>query len=293
MSLDDWAFVSGVCAARETLFLSERAIDELSGLSPREVSSRLSRSFFGPVEPLDSIDRVSDVRLAQELDEIAKLSPSPAIADILRAGRAAHEMRKVIAELPDGADSRELARFLARLSLRALGLAERFAARLEPPFPEPVAGARSAASLLVDSAELMVTLELADESGDAVVASWADRRAQAASARVARRALAQGLPSEALYFFFRGRLLTARAREFLSDRTERAAAAIAGEFAEGADGPELLEVAAASKGEPFSPGRVLHYLLAFGEQARLIRRAAYRSLGWLETAGEPGRGIAA
>lgn len=281
MSLDGWAYVSGMCAARQTLFFSNRALEELGGLSPRELAARLSRSFFGPVEPISAFDRIAAARLRRELDELAGVSPSGEPVDIIRARLAADRIRMGLAELPQQLDPRELERFLSRLCLRAETLSERFASAIGGNLPEPSGRGQLAASLLIDSAELIVILELAESAKDAAMLRWAESCARMASGRVARRALNLGLPREAMGFFFRGRLFTDSAREFLANWNERSASAISPEISEDAEENMLLEIARSSVAEPFSPGRVLHYLLEFRQQNRLIRHAVYKSLGWL------------
>ena len=283
MKKDAWGFVSGVSVARETSFLPQRFMDELAATPPAEAAVRLGRTWFGPADPLTLFDAFARQRRDREFDDIEKLSPASWPVDLLRIRFATDEVRKGIDSVPDGADGTELARSLVRLSVRAGRYAEQFAEQFSSPLPRPGASARLAASLLVDSAELEITYKIADLADDEILARYAEARAQAASAKVALRALKLGIPREDLAsFFFRGRLITERARGFLNDYREAAALALLPEgCSPGTEDDFLLSVAAQSKGNAFSAARVLYYLLGFLQQERHLRLAVYSSLGRL------------
>ncbi len=282
MRREGWAYVCGMCAAREAEFLPNRFIDDLAALPPEEASLRLARTFFGPVEPLSSFDRCARERRNREFVQIDGLCPEAFPVELARLPFAADEVRKGLNEVPEGADSAELARALSRLCLRAGGFAYRMAAELARPLPPVETSARVCASLLLDSAELSLALSIAGLSGDGILARWAEARAKAGSARVALRAVRLGVPRETVgAFFFRGPLLTEESREFLRDYDGPAARKLRPADLSGREDEYLLALSAESRGEPFSAARVHHYLMGFLEQERRLRLAAYAALGWL------------
>jgi hypothetical protein len=282
MTRSGWAYVCGLCVARETAFFSPRSVEELSTLAPGEVVARLGRSFFGPVEPLASFDGAECDRTRRELDEIEKLSPNGVPVDMVRLRFVANELRKGIGELPEGADVAELQQLGQRLALRAGKYADDFAAELDTTLP-PLGGAsaRLAASLLIDSAELAVGLKLAMFEGDAVLVRCATANARLGSGKVALRAVRLRFPRELVEgFFFREPVVTDAGRDFLLNYDEPSALRLYPEGAvPGAEDAFLLRLAGESKGEPFSAARVYHYLLGFLDQVQHLRRVVYVSLG--------------
>lgn len=277
---EGWAYVCGMCTAREAEFLPARSVKDLAALPPDEVSRRLARTFFGPAEPLSSFDGLARERRNREFDEIEDLSPESAPVDLARLPFAADEMRRALNEIPKGADAAELASSLSRLCLRAGHFADMMAAELAPPLPRVEVPARVSASLLVDSAELAAGLKLARLSGDELLARWAGARMRAASARVALRVVRLGIPREAVEsFFFRGPLMTEGAGEFLRDYDGPAAEKLFPPGSAGREDEFLFELSIASRGEPFSAARVLSYLLGYLRQERLLRLSVYAALG--------------
>ena len=283
MKQETWSFASGAAIARETSFLPARAIEELAVLNLPEVSARLARSWFGPAEPLAQFDRLASERRERELEYFEKVSPESAPVDLVRLGLAADHLRAGLAEIPDTADSGELGRGLAQLTLLAGRFHLHFQHELRPPLPSPEPSARLAAALLIDSAELGITEAIAAGSGDALLRRWAEARTGVMAGKVAVRALRLGMPKDALFqFFFRDRLLPERARDLRNDYREQAALRLYPDGCEpGREETFLLALAGQSKGQPFSAAVVLHYLLGYLEQERLLRLAVYEALGKL------------
>jgi len=278
---DSWAYVSGVCAAREAAFFNARFFAELAALSPVELSNRLSRSFFGPVEPLASFDPIARQRRRREFDEIESLCPDRLPVTLLRLRFAGDSIRKALDEVPDRVAPEELGAIMVRLSLRASDFAALFAAQFCGPFEGRGVSARQAASLLVDSAELLLTLRIAQNSGDLFLVDWARAAVRVGSAKVASRAVAAGVPRQTLdELFFRQELLTVEAQEFLAVYVEAAAEWLYPDGATaGGEEAYLLSVCEGFKAEPFSAARVLGYLAGFLDQERKLRLAVYTSLG--------------
>jgi len=282
MTREAWAYVCGLCVARETAFFSSRSIEELSTLGPADVATRLARSFFGPVEPLMSFDRVERDRTNRELDEIEKFSPDSVPVDMVRVRVAANELRKGISEVPDTADVAELHRLLLRLTLRTGKFADDFAAEFGTTLPSLAgASARLAASLLVDSAELVVALKRARLSNDELLVRCANASVRMGSGKIALRSVRLKFPKEVVgAFFFREHIRGDESRDFLQNYDEGSALRLYPEGAvPGAEDAFLLRLSGESKGEPFSAARVYHYLLGFLDQVRLLRSAVYASLG--------------
>jgi len=278
---ESWSFASGAAIARETAFLPARAIEELAVLTPPEISARLARAWFGPAEPLMQFDRLASERREKELQYFEKVSPDGAPLDLVRLDLATDRMRAGLGEIPDAADTGELAHGLAQLAVRAGRFHPRFQHELRPPLPSPEPSARLAAALLIDSAELSITGEIAAGSGDALLRRWAEAKTGAMAGKVAVRALRLGMPKDALFqFFFRDRLLPDRSRDLRNDYREQTALRLYPEGCEpGREESFLLALAGESKGQPFSAAVVLHYLLGYLEQERLIRLAVYGALG--------------
>lgn len=279
MRPEDWCFASGAAVAREAGFLPQRAIEEMAALSPQEVSLRLARSWFGPAEPLSQFDRLARERREQELTYFQKISPAPTPVELFRLGPAADRLRDGLQAVPEPADSGELAAGLQKLALRAGDFLERFLQEFAPPLPPCEPSARLAASLLVDSADLLIGDELC--RGDGSLEAWSAARMRAMAGKVSLRAVRLGTPKELLQrFFFRGRLLPELAAELAQDYREPTALRL---FPEGCGPGEedgfLLRHSEQSKGQPFSAAVVLRYLLGFLDQERRIRRAVYAALG--------------
>lgn len=279
MRPEDWCFASGAAVAREAGFLPQRAIEEMAALPPQEVSLRLARSWFGPAEPLSQFDRLARERREEELSYFAKISPSGTPVDLFRLGLAADRLRDGLQEVPDSADSGELAAGLRKLALRAGDFFEQFLREFSPPLPPCEPSARLAASLLVDSAELLIAEELC--RGDGSLEAWSAARMRAMAGKVSLRAVRLGTPRELLLrFFFRDRLLPESAAELAQDYRESTALRL---FPEGCGPGEedrfLLRNSEQSRGQPYSAAAVLRYLLGFLDQERLIRRAVYAALG--------------
>jgi hypothetical protein len=286
MKAEDWCFASGAAVGREAAFLPARAIEELAALAPAEVSSRLSRSWFGPAEPLLQFDRLARERRELELGYFQKVCPDRVVVDLLRLGQAADRMRAGLADIADGSGAAEFASALQKLALRAGDLQPQFMEEFRPPLPDPQPSARLAAALLIDSAELLIGSRLAE--GEQTLRSWSESRAQALTAKVALRSVRQNVPRELLRsFFFRGALLSGPAGDFLRDYREAAALALypAG-CTPGQEEDFLLAAIESSKGQPFSSAVVLRYLLGFLDQERRLRRAVYGSLGKIPAQGE-------
>jgi hypothetical protein len=258
-----------------------RAIEELAFLNPPEISARLARAWFGPAEPLAQFDRLASERREKELDYFEKVSPDSAPVDLVRLGLAADRLRAGLAEIPDASDAGELAHGLAQLTVRAGRFHRRFQDELRSPLPSPEPSARLAAALLIDSAELSITEKIAGSSGDALLRRWAETRTGVMAGKVAVRALRLGIPKDALLqFFFRDRLLPDRSRDLRNDYREQTALSLYPAGCEpGREETYLLALAGESKGQPFSAAVVLHYLLGYLEQERLIRLAVYGALG--------------
>jgi hypothetical protein len=278
---ESWSFASGAAVAREAAFLPGRAIEELAVLSPQEVSTRLSRTWFGPAEPLPQFDRLASERRAKEFEYFEKISPGTAPVDLLRLGLAADRLRAGLAEIPDAADAGDLAQGLAQLAIRAGRFHEEFREELSPPLPSPEPSARLAAALLIDSAELAIGERIAAGSGEAMLQRWAEARTSAMAGKVGVRALRLGMPKDPLFlFFFRDRILPDRARDLRNDYREQTALRLYPPGCEpGREEAFLLGLAGESKGQPFSAAVVLRYLLGYLEQERLIRLAVYAALG--------------
>jgi hypothetical protein len=280
-SADAWAYVSGLCEAREAAFLQAPFFADIAALRPEDAAARLSRTFFGPVARLEDFDTLAEARRNREFDDIGKVSPDDLPVKLARLPFAAARLHRAISGVDDDAACGQMLDALVRGCLAAGDLADEFYHEFEALAPPQsrdtrIAGAPTAASLLADSAELLIALRLAECTGDAVIMRWADAHMRAGCNRVARRALNRGIPRAMLgMWFFRGALATREAADFLSDYTIQAAERLAGGAAEAS----LLAITASSKGEPFSPGRVLHYLLAYLEQERRLRAAVYASLG--------------
>jgi hypothetical protein len=280
---ESWSFASGAAIAREAAFLPSRVIEELAFLAPQEVSVRLARTWFGPAEPLVQIDRLINERREKEFEYFEKVSPDGAPIDLLRLGLAADRLRAGLSQVPDSADAEELARGLAGLAPRAGRFAERFLLELSPPLAPPEPSARLAGSLLIDSAELSITSNIAAGAGDERLRRWAAAKTQAMAGKVCLRAVRLGVPKDFLFlFFFRRRPLPDQARDLQSDYREQNALRLYPPGCEpGREEACLLEVAGQSKGDPFSAAVVLRYLLGYLEQERLIRLAVYGALGKL------------
>ena len=276
-----WAYVCGVCAARETAFLQPRTIEELGGLAAGEVVQRLARTFMGTVESLSDFDRVAQRRQSAELADILALSPSPLPVDLMRVREGAERMRAGLGELPPRLDAASFAQALRDLSIRSGDFAAEFAALFSRTWSDPGPEARAAASLVIDGAELEVVQALASVADDPVVEKWAGYRVGEGTARVADRALKLGISRDMLAdYFFRDALMSRKARDFLMDFNAQAAAAM---YPEGVtpDNVEqrMLAVTAESTGNPFSAGRVVHYLQLFADQIRRVRLAVYEATG--------------
>jgi hypothetical protein len=281
MRQEAWAYVSGVCAAREAEFLTPRFTDELAALPPEQVSARLQRSFFGPAEPLTAFDRFARERRNREFDEIGKVCPDSLPMKLVQMDLAADKMRKSLADIPEHIDAAELVRVMQKLALRAGHFADDFANAFPKQAHQPEPSARVAASLIIDSSELLMGLDAAEKSGDRVVKEWARERARVGSGKVAMRLISLGIPKEpARAFFFRDKLLTQEAKDFLVDYDEASARRLYPHGVHpGHEDEYLVRVAEAAKGEPFSAARVLHYLLSYMEQEKRLRMAVYVSLG--------------
>ncbi len=281
MKQESWSFASGAAIARETAFLPARAIEELTVLNPPEISARLARSWFGPAEPLAQFDRLASERREKELEYFEKISPDSAPVDLVRLGLAGDRMRAGLAEIPDAADTGELAHGLAQLAVLAGRFQHQFQQELLSPLPSPEPSARQAAALLIDSAELSITGKIAAGSGDALLRRWAEARTWVMAGKVAVRALRLGMPKDALLqFFFRDRLLPDRSRDLRNDYREQTALRLYPAGCEpGREETYLLDLAGESKGQPFSAAVVLRYLLGYLEQERLLRLAVYGALG--------------
>ena len=283
MRAEAWAYVSGLAAARENAFFSRRAIEELASLRPDELRARLSRSFFGSVEPLSAFDRFARERRDREFDEIEELSPANVVVPLVRVGFAADAMRRRLGEIPEGADQGMLVRILQNIGLAAGELADDFRRKLAGPLPPPGDSARQAASLLIDSAELLLVVELAEKAGDRLISEWSRVRVQTGCAKVSLRAVKLGVSEVMLSrFFFRGRLMGKRAEELLKDYDEQAAMHLYPPGAvPGREDEAVFGTLDGAVSEPFSAARVLRYLLGFLRQENMLRRAVYTSLGRL------------
>jgi len=286
MKPEDWCFASGAAIGREAAFLPARTIDEMASLAPQEVSNRLARSWFGPAEPLGQFDRLARERREKELDYFEKVSPDGMLVNLLRLGWAADRLRAGLGEVADVSTPEQLAETLRELASRAGRFRDDFVAEFHPPLPDPAPSARLASALLIDSAELAIGSRLA--AADASLQAWAQARARAFAAKVALRAVRQNAPKELLRgFFFRGALLTDEAKDFLQDYREPAALKLYPPGCPaGREEGFLLSVSEASKGQAFSAGVVLRYLLGFLDQERRLRRAVYASLGKIPAGGE-------
>jgi hypothetical protein len=286
MKLEDWCFASGAAVGREAAFLPSRAIDELSSLAPQEVAGRLARSWFGPVEPLQQIDRFLRERRDRELEYFQKVSPSSVVVDLLRLELAADRMRVGLSEVRDSSGAVELAASLEKLALRAGPFCPLYLEEFRPPLPDPAPSARLAAALLIDSAELGICSRLAAEEES--LRDWVGTRTRLLTAKVCLRAVRQNVPKELLRgFFLRGPLLTAEVGDFLQDYREPAALGLYPPgCAVGEEQAWLLASAEDSKGQPFSAAVVLRYFLGYLEQERRLRRAIYGALGKIPAGGE-------
>ena len=281
MRREAWAYVSGVCAAREAEFLTPRFIDELAALPPDQVGAKLQRSFFGPAEPLTAFDRLARERRNREFGEIAKICPENLPMKLVQMDFAADKMRKALIDIPEHMDAVEFGRAMQKLILRAGDFTDDFAGAFPKQMRQPEHSARVAASLLIDSSELLITFDAAEKSEDKVLIEWARERARVGSGKVAVRAIALGIPKDmARPFFFRDKLLTQEAKEFLVDYDEASARRLYPYGVHpGHEDEYLVRVAEAAKGEPFSAARVLHYLLSYLAQEKRLRTAVYMSLG--------------
>ena len=279
MKPEDWCFASGAAVAREAALLPVRAIEDLASLAPQEVSNRLARTWFGPAEPLLQFDRLARERREKELEYFEKVSPSRILVDLLRLGLAADRLRIGLSGVADGAGGAELAAALQKLALRAGDFQPQFLEQFRPPLPEPQPSARLAAALLIDSAELLLSSSLA--AGEESLAAFSEARTRTYVAKVSLRAVRQNVPKELLAnFFFRGALLTGDARDFLQEYREPAALRLYPPgCAPGQEEAFLLSAIDDSKGQPFSAGVVLRYLLGYLDQERRLRRAVYACLG--------------
>jgi hypothetical protein len=283
LASESWAYVCGLCVAREGAFIPPRFIEEMGTLSPAEFASRLSRTYVGTVDPLAAFDRVIEKRFNDELDEMIDLSPSSLPVDLVRVRPAADAMRRAVGGLAGRLDAAGFAEEMKALRLRAGDYADEFAALFEGPWPDPGDDARTAAALAIDSAELMLVEKIASTCDDAIVRTWAEYRVGEGAARVAARALKLKLARGLLAgYFFRGALLTSRAQNFLAEFNDAAALALypSGVTPENVRG-RLLEVTGASTGQPHSAGRVLHYLQLFADQIVRLRRAVFEATGRL------------
>jgi hypothetical protein len=301
MSAEAWTFPSGVANARESTFFPARFFDELAALPPQEVTGRLARSWFGPAEPLADFDAVAQRRREQEFGYFERICPTSWPIDLLRVRFSVDRLREALEEVPPVApDAESFSDSLGRLILRADRFHEELRRELlpgrngerggSPPAPEGMA--RPAASMLLDSAELAITLKVAASSGDRLLKRWAQARALTAAAGVSYRAVRLGLPRELLAaYFFRQQapppLLPELAQALLGDYREQTARSFYPDGCEpGGEEAYLLEVAGESRGEPFCPAVVLRYLSGYLEQERRLRLSVYISLGKIRSAGE-------
>jgi hypothetical protein len=276
-----WSYVCGMCNARETTFLADRLIDDIGMLAADEAAARVSRTFFGAVEKPEAIDRAAARRTAAELAEIAGACPSSLPVDLVRLRPAADRMRAGLEVVPQSTGASGMHGILAELSLRAGDLADHYAGAFDRAWDAPGDEARSAVALAIDSAELLLAARMAELSGDEAIRSWVRVHAGDGSARAAERGLAMGIPRELFAsYFFLDELLTPKARDFLYEFTPEAARGLRpdGVTAENA-ASRALEAAALSRGEPFSPGVVLRYLVRFTDQVKMLRLAMYRATG--------------
>jgi len=279
MKQEDWCFASGAAVGREAAFLPHRTIEEMASLAPQELSNRLARSWFGPAEPLSQFDRLARERQEKELDYFEKVSPDAALVNLLRLGAAADRLRAGLSEVPETASQEQLAVALGELAVRAGSFRDGFLEEFRPPLPDPAPSARLAGSLLIDSAELAIGARLA--SAEESLRAWSEARTRAFVAKVSLRAVRQNVPKELLRnFFFRGALLTGETGDFLQDYREAAALKLYPPgCAAGREESFLLSATDDTRGQPFSAGVVLRYLLGFLDQERRLRRAVYGSLG--------------
>jgi hypothetical protein len=284
MTLESWAYVSGLCVGRESAFLQTRFIDELGTLQRDEVASRLSRTFIGSIESLGEFDTVVRQRLAAELRDILDVSPSPLPVDLIRLGPATDTMRAAVLGLPPVLDAASFHAEMMRLSLRSGDFAYDYAAAFDRSWPDPGKDARTAAALVIDASELSLLQQMASVSRDPVIEKWAAYRRGEAAARVAERALGLHLSREILRtFFYTGDLLSSKAQDFLVDFNEPAALAMYPPDVTPDNVTELmLALTGESIGNPYSPARVLHYLQLFLDQIRRIRLAVYRATGRIQ-----------
>jgi hypothetical protein len=282
MRREAWAYVSGVCEARESAFFNERWLAELGSLPPEELGFRLARSFFGPVEPLSAFDAVARERRNREFAEIAAISPEEYVVALIRIGFAAGQMRRRLNEIPDDASSGELEANLQRISFSAQEYSEDFARELAGPWPSPEHSARQAASLLLDSVELLLKRTIAETSNEELVIAWGRSQVQVGGAKVSLRVVKLCIPREKALFFFRERLEIDNSREFLSDYNSASALMLypAG-VQPGLEDDYLYSILKDSSREPYSAARVLRYLIGFLRQESMLRRAVYISLGRL------------
>jgi hypothetical protein len=286
MKPEDWCFASGAAVGREASFLPHRTIEEMASLAPPEAANRLARSWFGPAEPLGQFDRFARERRQRELDYFERVSPDGMLVKLLRLGSAADRLREGLSAVQDGCSAEQLADALRELAVRSGAFCDDFLREFSPPLPDPAPSARLASALLIDSAELAIGARLA--SGEESLRAWSQARSRAFLAKVSLRAVRQNAPKELLRrFFFRGELATTEAHEFLQDYREAAALRLYPQGCEpGLEEGFLLSAIDDSRGQPFSAGVVLRYLLGYLDQERRIRRAVYACLGKIPAGGE-------